>query len=167
MRSFGLLKSFLTQISTAVINSGLFTSSCCQLSLWADADSQYPQGSPILAIIPNDFKSLGWDAGGGIEDTAMRGQIEFKIIVMNVLDFIQTDDNVITSTDHTLGIYEIVDNLIALLQMYDVCNGTDSFLMEPMRILNVGKPQRSEKHPEYVSVSLKFEATICQKIISV
>lgn len=168
MRSFNLLKGFLGALRTNIVNAGHFKDICCQLSLWESDDTQYPQGSPILEIVPGQFNTLGWDAGGGIADTAIRGEIQFRIIVMNVLDFVQTDQLVITSTDQTLGIYELADQLVADIQMLDICDGTgSSYLIEPMRIKSIGKPQRSEKHPEWVIVNLKFEVTICQTITGV
>jgi hypothetical protein len=168
MRSFNLIKGFLGALRTAIVQGGHFQDICCQLSLWENDHAEYPQGSPILEIIPGQFATLGWDAGGGIQDTAIRGEIQFRIIVMNVLDFAQTDQLVITSTDQTLGIYELADQLIADIQMFDGCDGTgNSYLVEPMRIKTIGKPTRSEAHPEWCIVNLRFEATICQTITGV
>ena len=172
-RNFNLLKGFLSALQAQIVSMGLFTSECCQLSLFEDGqlDEQYPQGSPILEIIPQDFGSLGWDDGGGIYDTALRGDIVFRILVMNVLDTIQTDVTVMTSTDKTLGIYELVDQLIAQIQMLDICdNNGNTYLVEPMRIAKgqgISKPVRNEKHPEWVIVKIKMETTICQNITNV
>ena len=152
-RTQNLLKGFLSSLQAQIVSMGLFTSECCQLCLFEDGqlDEQYPQGSPILEIVPQEFTSLGWDAGGGIYDTSVRGEILFRILVMNVLDTIQTDVTVITSTDQTLGIYELVDQLVAEIQMLDLCdtNG-NTYLIEPMRIRNIGKPQirQRECHSE-------------------
>ena len=108
-----LLKNFLGGLRSTIVSGGVFTDNCCQLSLYpTDQTEQYPQGSPILEIIPGEFVTLGWDAGGGIADTALRGEIDFRIIIMNVLDFMQTDNTVITSTDHTLGIIHLLPIII-------------------------------------------------------
>jgi len=168
MDTNNLLKGFLGALRTSIVTGGLFKDICCQLSLWEGDDTQYPQGSPILEIIPGQFNTLSWDEGGGVYDTALRGEIQFRIIVMNVLDFVQTDSNVMTSTSQTLGIYELGDQLIAELQMLNLCdNAGNSYLVEPFRIKSIGKPQRLEKHPEWVILNLRFEATICQTIIGV
>ncbi len=170
--TFGLLKQFLTALQTQISTDGVFPAANVQLSLLEDNslndNGQFPEGSPILEIIPQSFKTVGWDAGGGIQDLTISGEIQCRIIVMNVLDNIQTDVTAITSTDQTLGVYELSDQLIAELEMLALCdtNG-NSYLIEPMRFLRMDKPKRVEKHPEWIVLNHWYECRICQNIIGV
>jgi hypothetical protein len=166
--TFNLLRPFLSALRTQIVNDGVFADANCQLTLLEDNAEQFPQGSPILEIVPGDFRSLGWDAGGGIQDLAIRGTIQFRIIIMNVLDTLQTDVTAMTSTDQALGVYELMDQLIDELEMLMLCDGNgNTYLLEPMRLERFSKPQRIEKHPEWIVVNLWFETKICQQIIGV
>lgn len=170
MNTFGLLRPFLTALRAQIVNDGVFPADNVQLSLFDDdnLDRQFPQGSPILEIIPQGFASVGWDAGGGIQDLTIKGEIQCKIIIMNVLDTIQTDVTVLTSTDQTLGVLELNDQLIAELEMLALCDESgNSFLIEPMRFLRFSKPTRPEKHAEWVIINQWYECRICQAIQTV
>ena len=167
-RSFSLLKSFLGALRTQIITySGIWTDSTCQLSLWEEP-TQYPQGTPLLFIIPQEFRSLQpYSDGGGIQTTVISGLIKCRIIVLNSLDPVQSDNNVITSTDEALGIYELCDNLIADLQILDLCFATGSYLIEPLRLVSISKPARDKDRPEWTYVDVNFEASINQMLTGV
>lgn len=169
MNTFGLLKGFLTVLPSS-ISSAVFPAANVQLSLLEDNsfDNQFPEGSPILEIIPQGFHSLGWDDGGSVQDLTISGEIQCRIIIMNVVDTIQTDVTAITSTNQTLGVYELSDQLIANLEMLALCDVSgNSYLIEPMRFLRMDKPKRVEKHPEWIVLNHWYECKICQNIISV
>lgn len=168
-RTFSLLKEFLSALRTQIVSySGIWTDSCCQLSLWDNDATQFPQGSPLLFIIPQDFKALGeYQDGGGIEMTVINGVIKFRIILINILDQVQSDTNVITSTDIALGMYELVDHLVGDIQMLDLCSATGSYLIEPFRLESIGKPDRDKERPEYVYCDVKFSCSINQQITGV
>jgi hypothetical protein len=167
MRNFELLKGFLGALQYKIANSNIFPSNNVNLTLF-DELTEIPIGTPALAILAQDFNTLGWDAGGGIQDLAIRGLIKFKIMVLNTLDVVYNDTTAMTSTDQTLGAYELVDQLIAQAEMLDLCDSNgDTYLVEPMRFRSFSKPHRVEDHPEWVIIDVLFEATICQNIISV
>lgn len=165
-RTFGTLAPFLTALRTYIVaNNGTFTDSCTQLSLWQDDYTQFPQGSPLLFIIPQNFKSLGsYQDGGGVETTCINGIIKFRIIMLNILDPVQGDPNVMTSTDLTLGIYKLIDDLIGNLQMLDLCTATGAYLIEPFRLEGIDKPNRDQERPEWVYCDIMMSCTINQEI---
>lgn len=167
MRNFNLLKAFLSALQTQIINNNIFDSNCVQLSLEDDI-TQIPQGTPALSIKALAFNTLGWDTGGGASDLAIRGNIRFKIMVLNTLDVPYSDQSVISSTDTTLGVYELVDKLIELLEMLDICdeNG-NTYCVEPMRFRSMDDAKRHKEFKDWVYIDVLFEVTICQNTTNV
>ena len=161
--------SVLTFISNIEIEgTPLFGSGSVYYSIDPDADEEYPMSPPPFAILDAEsFEPNDWVDGGGRFATVYDTAITVHVVVRNTLDPAFMANNVMTSTDTTVGVYQIVQSLIDNLQQGYI---TDNALLLQLVTLPVAgpisKPRRKRKAGEYVEVSVRFAMQVGQSFLA-
>ena len=160
-RGSNSLPLFLKALRASIVNAGVTTVSCCQITT-ADDFPKFSQGNPVVNIIPGDFKEED-QGGAGQTETIFRGEITFRVITENILDEAISDETALTDQNTTAGLYVTVQKLLPVIRFWDQADPSgNGYLAEPMRFRGgIGKPKRDENHAQYVYLDMRAEANIC------
>lgn len=155
--------TFLPTIINQLVLNEVFTTDTCFLTMDDEPISDMPPGTPYCLVKPGSFSN--WDGstdGGGIESMIIRGNFYTTLWFMNALDEPPTDTSALTDT--VLGVYNTVNKMITALEMFDPVVANAGILAEPMRLKDLSEPTRDDKHQEWVSIVMKWEASIWQNV---
>jgi hypothetical protein len=161
--------SILTFISSIEIDSvPLFGTGSVYYSIDPDADEEYPVSPPPFVILEAEaFDPTDWVDGGGRFTTVYDTAITVHVVVRNTLDPAFMANSVMTSTDTTVGIFQIVQSLIDNFQQGYVTDDNSLLQLVTLPVAGpISKPRRKRKAGEYVEVSVRFTMQVGQSFLA-